>query len=156
MSDIWTGHTYEQDPDKLRSFVLNNGKMFVQQPDVQSAHRGNVGFNRPVLNAHFTFPQYDGSQPYILDEFGGIRCIEANPTKDGAWGYGESPLTKEEFYSRLEGQVAALMSLSDKLWGFCYTQLTDVEQEQNGLFYYDRTMKYDMARVKSIFTMVLE
>ncbi|MCF0184958.1 MAG: beta-glucuronidase [Bacteroidaceae bacterium] len=156
VSDIWTGHTYEQDPDKLRSFVLNNGKMFVQQPDVQSAHRGNVGFNRPVLNAHFTFPQYDGSQPYILDEFGGIRCIEANPTKDGAWGYGESPLTKEEFYSRLEGQVAALMSLSDKLWGFCYTQLTDVEQEQNGLFYYDRTMKYDMDRVKSIFTMVLE
>ena len=65
-------------------------------------------------------------------------------------------MTKEEFSSRLEGQVAALMSLSDKLWGFCYTQLTDVEQEQNGLFYYDRTMKYDMDRVKSIFTMVLE
>lgn len=33
-----------------------------------------------------------------------------------------------------------------------YTQLTDVEQEQNGIYSYDRTSKFDMARIKAIFS----
>ena len=45
--------------------------------------------------------------------------------------------------------------MSDKMWGFCYTQLTDVEQEQNGVYYYDRGVKYDMERVRKIFQMEL-
>lgn len=35
--------------------------------------------------------------------------------------------------------------------GFCYTQITDVEQEKNGIYYYDRTPKFDTARIKKIF-----
>lgn len=38
--------------------------------------------------------------------------------------------------------------------GFCYTQLTDVEQEKNGIYYYDRTPKFDMKRIKSIFELI--
>ena len=35
--------------------------------------------------------------------------------------------------------------------GFCYTQLTDVEQEKNGLFNYeDRTPKFDMEIISAI------
>ncbi|MBO7330514.1 MAG: beta-glucuronidase, partial [Alistipes sp.] len=86
-------------------------------------------------------------------EFGGIKCMEANPSKDGAWGYGSAPQTKEEFYERLEGQVRGLMSLNKNMWGWCYTQLTDVEQEQNGIYYYDRKVKYDMERIRKIFQM---
>ena len=81
--------------------------------------------------------------------------MEANPAKDGAWGYGSAPQTKEEFYQRLEGQVRGLMSLNKNMWGWCYTQLTDVEQEQNGIYYYDRTVKYDMERIRKIFQMEL-
>lgn len=44
----------------------------------------------------------------------------------------------------------ALLELSDYVWGYCYTQLTDVEQEQNGLYYYDRTSKFDMKRIHVI------
>ena len=58
----------------------------------------------------------------------------------------------EEFYERLEGQVKNVLSLKH-IHGFCYTQLTDVEQEQNGVYFYDRTSKFDMARIKSIFSM---
>jgi hypothetical protein len=36
--------------------------------------------------------------------------------------------------------------------GFCYTQLTDVEQEQNGIYRYDRSAKFDMKRVTGIFS----
>jgi beta-galactosidase/beta-glucuronidase len=153
LTDIWTEHHYEQDPERLRNIIYDNGRMWVRGPAVQARHRGNVGFNRPVLNSPFVFPRYDGSIPYILDEFGGIKCLEANPAKGGAWGYGSSPKTKEEFYQRLEGQVRGLISLNANMWGWCYTQLTDVEQEQNGIYYYDRTEKYDMERIRKIFQM---
>ena len=153
LTDIWTEHHYEQDPQRLHDIIYDGGKMFVRGPSVQARHRGNVGFNRPVLNDPYVFPRYDGSIPYILDEFGGIKCMEANPSKDGAWGYGSAPQTKEEFYQRLEGQVRGLMSLNANMWGWCYTQLTDVEQEQNGIYYYDRTEKYDMERIRKIFQM---
>lgn len=156
MTDIWTEHHYEQNPQKLEKIIWNDGKMFVRKPQVQARHRGNVGFNRPVLNDPYTFPVYDGTKPYILDEFGGIKCMEANPAKDGAWGYGDAAQTKEDFYKRLEAQVKVLVGMSEKMWGFCYTQLTDVQQEQNGIYYYDRGVKYDMERVRAIFQMPVE
>jgi hypothetical protein len=34
----------------------------------------------------------------------------------------------------------------------CYTQLTDVEQEQNGLYTYDRKPKFDPAIFRAILT----
>ena len=155
VTDIWTEHHYEQNPDKLREIIYNNGNMYVRRHSVQARHRGNVGFNRPVLNDPYTFPTYKGDIPYILDEFGGIKCMEANPAKDGAWGYGDAAQTKEDFYKRLEAQVRGLIEMSDKMWGYCYTQLTDVMQEQNGIYYYDRGVKYDMERVRKIFQMPL-
>jgi hypothetical protein len=93
--------------------------------------------------------------PYIIDEFGGIKCAEANPAKGDSWGYGDAAITKEDFYKRLESQVKAIIDHSDKICGFCYTQLTDVEQEQNGVYYFDRGVKYDMERVRKIFQMAL-
>ena len=45
---------------------------------------------------------YDGKVPYIIDEFGGIKCAEANPSKENAWGYGDAAITKEDFYKRLD------------------------------------------------------
>ena len=137
-TDIYTVHNYEQDPAKLKAYL---------DPDVA----GEVFRN---------FPEYDepyNGQPYIIDEFGGIGW---NPKRDIAaegndpsesWGYGNAPRTLEEFYTRLEEQVQAVVSLKH-MCGFCYTQLTDVEQEQNGIYYYDRTKKFDMARIRKAFT----
>jgi len=36
--------------------------------------------------------------------------------------------------------------------GYCYTQLTDIEQEKNGIYYYDRTEKFDMKRISEVFS----
>lgn len=44
------------------------------------------------------------------------------------------------------------MEISENVWGYCYTQLTDVEQEQNGIYFYDRTSKFDMKRIHAIFS----
>ena len=67
---------------------------------------------------------YQG-QPYIIDEFGGIKWI---PTRelvyaDNSWGYGQDPKTLDEFYTRLEGLVDVILSL-EHISGYCYTQLT--------------------------------
>ena len=35
--------------------------------------------------------------------------------------------------------------------GFCYTQLTDVEQETNGVYYYNRKNKFNINKLRNIF-----
>jgi GH43 family beta-xylosidase len=79
--------------------------------------------------------------PFMVSEFGGIGWAT-----EGGWGYGAGPKSLEEFYIRYEGLVSALLDNAD-MFGFCYTQLTDVEQEHNGLYYYDRRPKFDMKRL---------
>ncbi len=131
-TDLWTVHTYEQDPDELKKqLALHDGQPFRNFPDREADYQG---------------------QPYLVDEFGGIKWIpeDRRPFADNSWGYGEGPRTLEEFYTRLDRQVAVLRSLPH-ISGFCYTQLTDVEQEQNGIYNYDRTEKFDMERIARIF-----
>ena len=85
----------------------------------------------------------------MVDEFGGIPWM-AEKDRKNSWGYGGMPENAEAFYKRLEGQIDAFID-SPHVTGFCYTQLTDVEQEKNGIYYYDRTPKLDMKRIKAIF-----
>ena len=92
----------------------------------------------------------------MLDEFGGIKCAETQPKDGKSWGYGDAAPTREDFYARLESLVKAITDHSDKVCGFCYTQLTDVEQEQNGIYYFNRESKFDMERVSAIFRMKAE
>ena len=47
-----------------------------------------------------------------------------------------------EFIDRYKGLTDALLD-NERMFGFCYTQLYDIEQEQNGLYYYDRSPKFD-------------
>jgi len=156
-SDIWSTHNYEQDPKKLTEIVYNGERWFQTPNAVQDIPRLNVGFNRAKDNNLYEFPTYTKpDMPYILDEFGGIKWVKGQDKMTGnsqqSWGYGAPPHSLEEFYARLEGQVDGLMSIAENVWGYCYTQLTDVEQEQNGIYFYDRSAKFDMKRIKAIFS----
>lgn len=82
----------------------------------------------------------------FVSEFGGTWWA---PGVKGGWGYGASPADMDEFLTRYEGLVSALLA-NDKLCAFCYTQLTDVEQEQNGLYTYDRRAKFPVDRLYAI------
>ncbi len=86
----------------------------------------------------------DCGVPFMVSEFGGIGWATT-----GGWGYGSGPKTLEEFYTRYQGLVDAQLD-NPNLFGFCYTQLTDVEQEHNGLYYYDRRPKFDLKRLHDI------
>ena len=67
----------------------------------------------------------------------------------GSWGYGKDVEGLEDFKRRFKGLTDALLDNS-RMLGLCYTQLTDVEQEQNGLYTYDRKAKFDPEWVKSV------
>lgn len=83
-------------------------------------------------------------QPVIFSEFGGIAMQSA--AKGGAWGYGAGAESAEAFFKRFDDLFAGVYGRDFQ--GFCYTQLTDVQQEVNGLLYEDRTPKFDLERVK--------
>lgn len=135
LTDIWSVHNYEQDGKRLaEQLTFKEG----QEPYRNSRDKKYLAI-------------YEG-QPYMVDEFGGIGWMSAEERKN-SWGYGNLPQTEEEFYTRLQGQVEALKN-AKHVMGFCYTQLTDVEQEKNGIYYYNRTPKFDMKRIKAIFELI--
>ena len=101
------------------------------------------------LNFHSSFKnrqKYDRKLPFFLSEYGGIRWTE----DQAGWGYGTAPKSAEEFLNRLKGLTDVLLD-NPHIMGLCYTQLTDVEQEQNGLYTYDRRPKFDPAVIYPIF-----
>ncbi len=99
--------------------------------------------------------EYKG-EPVFISEYGGIKWVSDESIK--SWGYGEDVKTPEEFADRYVGLTDVILS-NYKMFGFCYTQLYDIEQEQNGLYTYDREKKFDDAiyqRIIDINTKVAE
>lgn len=82
--------------------------------------------------------------PVMLTEFGGVAMSE-----EGGWGYGDSTSTKEEFFARLQ-KIMDNVKQTDVV-GWCYTQLTDVEQEINGLLDAEHKPKFGLEEVTTIF-----
>src|SRR5690606_37245291 len=104
LTDIWTVHHYEQDPQKLRDTLYRDGRYFQTPNRAHPGHR-NIGFNEAADNNSYVFPVYDGQKPYFVDEFGGIKWVSDEKlqqldSKTQTWGYGSAPRTQEEFYQR--------------------------------------------------------
>ncbi len=133
-TDLWTIHNYSR-ADKLGVIDVPEGKVWSR----------DAKYDRIPLRC------YTG-QPYLIDEFGGLMWIGADRKKnaDNTWGYGNAIKTEEEFFKILKDEVDVLLKIP-RLCGYCYTQLTDVEQEQNGVYYYDRAPKFEADRFKAIF-----
>ena len=88
---------------------------------------------------------YDGGLPINASEYGGM--IYTKQSDDG-WGY-QSVASEESFISEYERMTEAYLDCK-KISGFCYTQLYDVEQEQNGLYSYLREKKFSENGMKRI------
>jgi len=82
-------------------------------------------------------------EPVVLSEFGGM-AFSAEP--EGSWGYSRAQNSEAflEWYERMLGEVHELRGLA----GFCYTQLTDTFQEQNGLLDAHRVPKAELTRLR--------
>ena len=98
------------------------------------------------LYNNFPNRQTHKGEPYFISEYGGIKW---DNTGSSGWGYGDSPKTEEEFIERYKGLTDVLLN-NENIFGFCYTQLYDVEQEVNGLMTYDRKFKFDPGIIRKI------
>jgi beta-galactosidase/beta-glucuronidase len=98
----------------------------------------------PYFDNHTYRQTYNGT-PYWVSEYGGIRLTDGT---DG-WGYGNAATSKEEFIERYSGLTKVLQD-NPKCWALCYTQLYDVEQEQNGLYLYDRSDRFTEDEKKKL------
>lgn len=142
-ADIYDSHDYTQDPVVFaeRQAGLDKDAPYVNSPDSQrlpDRFRDKRAWSLP----------YRG-QPYFVSEFGGIWWNpNAKPGED-SWGYGERVKSIEEFYARFEGLFNVLLD-DPNMFGYCYTQLTDVWQEQNGIYTFDRRIKFDMDRIRAV------
>ena len=99
---------------------------------------------RPADRAVFAPGCRYAGQPVMVTECGGISF----QSQGDAWGYTDTK-TPEEFLETYRQVVSSLLA-SELVQGFCYTQLTDVQQEQNGLLTFDRRAKFDFAAIREI------
>jgi len=133
-TDIFDLHNYEQNVEKYEE--LN--KKLAEEVSME-------------INPRRDRETWHG-EPVFMSEYGGIgiNLVTNADGRKSSWSYGKSAGSYEEFYARYKGLTHALLD-NPRLMGFCYTQLTDVEQEQNGLYHYeDRAPKFDPAILKEI------
>ena len=132
-TDVHDVHDYEQDPDKLREYYSEIDQGIVRD----QLYRMNP--KRQIPKAHL---------PIFVSEYGGMKWIYDKD--DTAWGYGKSVESEQEFFERLEGLTDALLE-NKNIFAYCYTQLTDVEQEKNGVMTYDRRLKFPAEKFAAVF-----
>jgi beta-galactosidase/beta-glucuronidase len=135
-TDIFTVHDYDQNPETFRERYASVA------PDGQ-----DVSIRFPEISV-----PYEG-QPYSVDEYGGTFWTKEHADKKpignnrNQWGYGKNAEEVEE----LIGKLTLILTGHPNIAGFCYTQLTDIEQEVNGVYTYERELKFDAERLKKFF-----
>lgn len=132
ISDILTLHDYEENPQNIKKRYQNK----------EAIINNKTTFNKQK----YAFAQgysYQ-NQPILMSEFGGMALKEG----DG-WGYGQELETKEELLKRIR-EVISVVEDIDYFQGYCYTQLTDVEQEKNGLLKENRELKVPLEGIEKI------
>ena len=86
-------------------------------------------------------------KPLLLTEYGGIAM--AKDMGGSSWGYNEAEKDEESFLKRFEAITQAFKHMPG-FQGYCYTQLTDVFQEVNGLLDMDRNPKASIEAIRRI------
>ncbi|HTE17421.1 MAG TPA: glycoside hydrolase family 2 TIM barrel-domain containing protein, partial [Armatimonadota bacterium] len=88
-------------------------------------------------------------KPKVVGEYGGIALPVEGHTWTTGWGY-QTARDPAGLLRRVRHQTTQLFE-APNLSGFVYTQLTDVEQEMNGLLTYDRLPKANPREIAAIF-----
>ena len=150
--------TKSLDPTRLIS--TNDGFETVNPTDILGVHdydaekaedfakyaNGYDGMH-PQGFALFAEGERYAGEPALLTEFGG-RAFQADAQGE-AWGYSGAAQNEEAFLKQLGSIMQGVYSCNFQ--GYCYTQLTDVQQEVNGLLTAERKPKVDIEKLKALF-----
>ncbi len=138
-SDLVTIHDYEQNGEILKKKFPSAQEASVVHYEWRGKHAFAEGYS------------YQG-EPMLLTEFGGTAFKANYGGENESWGYGEGAKDTDDFLNRLSLLVKSTIEIPF-FEGFCYTQLSDVEQEVNGLVKEDRTYKLPEEALRKIFGM---
>lgn len=133
ISDIITIHDYKQEAELLYQEYADKDKMVLNN---LKAYNGS---HKLFANEY----SYQG-QPVIMSEYGGIAINSEN-----GWGYGKQVEDENELIERFTKLTKAINDIP-YITGYCYTQLTDVQQEINGLMDEKRNYKIEPNKIKDI------
>jgi beta-galactosidase/beta-glucuronidase len=137
-SDIWTVHDYSPSAAGLTSrYGTPDGVAAAMGADWPGSRR-----------IHLSTPART-DQPLMITEFGGLSYT---PEAGERWFGYRTVADAESLVESYEHLVTALVS-STQVAGYCYTQLTDTEQEVNGLLTETRAHKVDPAEIRRINTL---
>jgi beta-galactosidase/beta-glucuronidase len=131
LTDLCTIHDY-RDAEALKESYKTDESAVAAEPA-----------NRPVYAPGYAYR----GEPILITEFGGIAFSGEVASAEG-WGY-STATGAEDFLQRYKSMIEAILQ-SEPVQGFCYTQLTDVEQEINGLLTYDRKPKVPPESIREI------
>jgi beta-galactosidase/beta-glucuronidase len=137
--DLWTLHVYN--PAEDLSTQLTRLK---NDPGSAVAGEGTDGRTRIGALVDTSVK----GLPILLTECGGIGFGHYS---DEDFSYGELPRTTEQLEANIRSVIAEIQEVSF-LQGFFWTQLTDIQQEINGLLSFDRTPKLPLAILHEIFS----
>lgn len=133
ISDIITIHDYKQDDELLyQEYTDKDMKVLNNFEEYNGKHR-------LFANGY----KYEG-QPVIMSEYGGIAI-----NSEEGWGYGKQVKDEKELIQRFTKLTNAIKNIP-YISGYCYTQLTDVQQEINGLMDAERNYKIEQSIIKNI------
>ena len=135
ISDVVTLHDYEEDGDVFLARYDGN------REEIGTGHIYHNRFKAAMADGY----PYTG-QPVIVSEFGGIAFSGG---ETGAWGYGNTVDTEEAFLERFDRIITAIKKVP-YISGYCYTQVSDVQQEINGLLTEDHEYKVTPEKLKEI------
>ncbi len=135
ISDIITLHDYEED-----------GRVFFER---YAEHLEEL-MSSKIYHSQFKSSLAEGfeymGQPVIISEYGGIAFSGG---REGDWGYGNTVSTQEEFLTRLDRITTAIKKIP-YITGYCYTQVSDVQQEINGLLDAGHEYKLPPEKIREI------
>ena len=143
--DFWTLHLYESEQDEDDKSIATRLESILLDPatSVTGTEHSRVA----------ALPGTDVSGlPVLLTECGGIGFLPSGFEGD-EFAYGSIPETEEELEERFR-KIANSVNEARMLGGFVWTQLTDIQQEINGVLYFDRTPKLPLATLHEIFTSI--
>ena len=130
LTDFCGIHDYDISPENFATRYM----------DIEKTMRGSVNF-KPIYAAG---EQYNGV-PVLITEMGGVKLVN-----DDGWGYNQAMSDEEGMLQYLRSVMRAVRS-HRQIRGFCYTQLTDVQQETNGLLDAARKPKVAFEELQKIF-----
>ena len=127
--DLLTIHDYSANGQQLRMH-------FVDMDHVLKLHPGM----RPLFADGYGYR----GEPVLVSEFGGVKFTPGMKSEK-SWGYSEA-VEAGQYEEMLRDLFSALQS-SSVVQGYCYTQLTDVGTETNGLLTSEREPKISVDRI---------